>query len=163
LGVGANTAAFSIADFVLIRPLPFADAGRLVKLWSQQLPGNGRFEVSPPNYRDWKAMSHSFAAMGSYHSIEVNLVGEGEPRRLRGSTVTADVLPMLGVQPVLGRLFTPTEEREGAAGTVVLSHGLWLDAFGGDPGMIGRRVLLDGAPRVVIGVMPRDFHFPNRE
>ncbi|MFY9823178.1 MAG: ABC transporter permease [Thermoanaerobaculia bacterium] len=162
LGVGANTAAFSIADFVLIRPLPFKDAERLVKVWCRP-PGYGRFEVSPPNYRDWKAMSHSFEAMGSYHSIEVNLVGEGEPRRLQGSTVTADVLPMLGVRPVLGRLFTAAEERDGAAGTVLLSHGLWNAAFGGDASILGRRVLLDGTPRIVIGVLPKDFHFPNRE
>ncbi|HEV7507913.1 MAG TPA: ABC transporter permease [Thermoanaerobaculia bacterium] len=162
LGVGANTAAFSIADFVLIRPLPFKDAERLVKVWSHP-PGAGRWEVSPPNYRDWKAMSHSFEAMGSYHSIEVNLVGEGDPQRLQGSTVTADLLPMLGVRPVLGRLFTAAEERDGAAGTVLLSHGLWNTAFGGDTGVLGRRVLLDGTPRVVIGVMPKDFHFPNRE
>jgi predicted permease len=162
LGIGANTAAFSIADFVLIRPLPFGDAERLVKVWSQPA-GIGRLEVSPPNYRDWKAMSHSFEAMGSYHSTEVNLVGEGEPRRLQGSVVTADVLPMLGVQPVLGRLFTAAEERDGAAGTMVLSYGLWRAAFGGDSGVVGRRVLIDGKPRVVIGVMPKDFHFPNRE
>ena len=162
LGIGANTAAFSIADFVLIRPLPFKDAERIVKVWSAP-SGIGRLEVSPPNYRDWKAMSHSFEAMGSYHSTEVNLVGEGEPRRLQGSVVTAGVLPILGVQPVLGRLFTAAEERDGAAGTVILSNGLWRAAFGGDSGILGRRVLINGAPRVVIGVMPKDFHFPNRE
>jgi len=161
LGVGANTAAFSIADFVLIRPLPFAEPERLVKIWSS--PPQGRWEVSPPNYRDWKAMSHSFEAMGSYHSIEVNLVGDGDPRRLQGSKVTADLLPILGVRPVLGRLFTAAEERDGAAGSVLLSYGLWNAAFGGDTGVLGRRVLLDGTPRVVIGVMPKDFHFPNRE
>jgi putative ABC transport system permease protein len=159
LGIGANTAAFSVADFVLIRPLPYANPDRLTKLW--QSPPGGRNEVSPPLYQEWKRSSRSFEAMGAYHGTAVNLVGEGDPARLEGSAVTANLLPILGVQPMMGRLFTAAEERERAP-TVILSYGTWQSHFGGDPAIIGRRILLDGAPRVVIGVMPKDFHFPNR-
>ncbi|HEY3381812.1 MAG TPA: ABC transporter permease [Vicinamibacterales bacterium] len=162
LGVGANTAAFSVADFVIVRPLPYADADRLVKLWEAP-PDYNQLEVAPPNYRDWKASATSFEAMGAYYGTAVNLVGEGDPQRLQASTVTADLLPILGVRPIIGRLFSAAEEREGATGTVVVSYGLWQTRFGGDAGLVGRRVLLDGTPRVVIGVMPQTFHFPNRE
>ena len=161
LGIGANTAAFSIADFVLVRPLPFAEPERLVKLWERP-PGYNEMELSPPNFRDWRAMSSSFETMGAFHGIAVNFVGPGEPERLAGSAVTAELLPMLGVRPALGRLFTAAEERDGADGTVVLSDGLWHRSFGGDSDVLGKRVLLDGMPYVVIGVMPGDFHFPSR-
>ena len=162
LGIGANTAAFSVADFVLIRPLPFTDPDRLVKLWERP-PGYGRFELSPPNYRDYKAESHSFAAMGAFHSTSVNLVGMGEPERLTGTALTGEVLPMLGVKPLIGRAFTDADYRDGSDGTVLLSYGLWQRNFGGDAAALGQRVLMDGVPRVVIGVMPRDFHFPSAD
>jgi predicted permease len=162
LGIGANTAAFSVADFVLIRPLPFADPGRLVKLWEHP-PGYGRFELSPPNYRDYKELNHSFAEMGAFHAISVNLVGEGEPQRLTGTAMTGEVLPLLGVKPLIGRAFSGADDRDGTEGTVLLSYGMWQRNFGGDPGVLGRSLLLDGAPRVVIGVMPRDFHFPSAD
>jgi putative ABC transport system permease protein len=161
LGVGANTAAFSLADFVLLRPLPYPDSDRLVKLW-ERVPGYSQIEVSPANYRDWKAASTVFERMGAYNPIELNLVGEGDPDRLEGAAVTAEVLRMLRVEPVLGRLFAAADDRDGAPGTVLLSHGLWQSRFGGDAGVLGRRVLLDGTPHVVIGVMPRGFHFPRR-
>ncbi|MFI5230820.1 MAG: ABC transporter permease, partial [Gemmatimonadales bacterium] len=162
LGIGANTAAFSVADFVLIRPLPFANPDRLVKLWEHP-PGYGRFELSPPNYRDYKGESHSFAAMGAFHSTSVNVTGLGEPERLTGTALTGEVLPMLGVKPFIGREFTDADYQGGADGTVLLSYGLWQRNFGGDPSVLGQRVLMDGAPRVVIGVMPRDFHFPSAD
>ena len=161
LGVGANTAAFSVTDFVLIRPLPFSDPDRLVTLW-EKVPGYSQMELSPANFVDWKHMSKSFEGMGAYWDTSVNLVGQGDPERLEGATVTADLLPLLGVQPVMGRLFTAAEDREGAPGTLLLSYQLWQAVFGGDAGAIGRRVNLDNEPFVVIGVMPRDFHFPSR-
>ncbi|MDQ3426754.1 MAG: ABC transporter permease [Gemmatimonadota bacterium] len=162
LGVGANTAAFSVADFVLLRPLPFPQPDRLVKLWNRQ-PGYERIELSPANYRDWKSASSSFDAIGAYHGTSVNLVGQATPERLEAAAVTADLLPILGVQPAVGRLFTPAEAAEGAGGTVLLSWGLWQRRFGGDGGVLGQRILLDGTPHVVIGVMPREFHFPQRQ
>jgi putative ABC transport system permease protein len=161
LGIGANTAAFSVADFVFLRPLPYADANRLVKLW--QAPQGGRNQVSPPVYGAWKASSTSFEAMGAYFGIGVNLVGQGDPQRLECSAVTADVLPILGVSPLLGRFFNRAEAREGTTGPILLSYGVWRAQFGGDATVIGRQVLLDGNPRLVIGVMPREFHFPHRD
>jgi hypothetical protein len=162
LGVGANTAAFSVADFVLIRPLPFANPDRLVKVWEAP-PGYGRMELSPPNYRDYKAQSRSFAAMGAYHGTSVNLIGNGDPERLNGAVVTADLLPIFGVQPLVGRLFDPGDEADNAGGSVILSYALWQRAFAGDAGIVGKRVMLDDKPSVVIGVMPNTFHYPSRE
>jgi predicted permease len=163
LGVGATTATFSITDHVLFRPLPFADPERLVKLWQDpSLRGKARMELSPANYRDWKRMSSSYEAMGAYSNTSVNLVGDGAPERLEGAAVTADLLPMLGVQPELGRLFDAADDREGAAGTALLSHRLWKARFGGDPGVLGRKVILNDAAYTIIGVMPRAFNFPSR-
>jgi len=161
LGVGANTAVFTVTDFVLIRPLPFSDPDRLVKLY-ERLPGYSRMELSPVTYRDWKRMSHSFEAMGAYVSTSVNLVGQGDPERLEAASVSSDVFPLLGIQPLAGRPFNSTDDRIDSPGTVLLSYGLWQTVFGADPGVIGRKVVLDGAPLTVIGIMPRDFHFPDR-
>jgi putative ABC transport system permease protein len=162
LGVGANTAAFSVTDFVLIRPLPFPDPERLVRLW-EKVPAYSMMELSPANYVDWKRMSKSFEGMGAYWENSVNLVGQGDPEHLEGAAITADLFPLLGVQPLMGRLFTAAEDREGVPGTLLLSYQLWQAVFGGDAGVIGRRVNLDNEPFVVIGVMPRDFHFPSRD
>ena len=162
LGVGATTAVFTITDHVLLRPLPFPDSERLVKLWESP-PGYTQMELSPPNYRDWKEMSTSFETMGAYRGLSVNLVGQGQPERLEGAAVTADLLPLLGVQPVLGRLFTAEDDREGAQSTLLLSYSLWQGLFGGDRGVLGKKVLLDNAPYIIIGVLPRDFHFPSRD
>lgn len=164
LGIGATTATFSITDHVLIRPLPFADSGRLVDLWeNQDGRGYSRNELSPANYRDWKRMSASFESMGAFTPSSVNLLGEGEPRRLSAAIVTADLLPTLGRQPILGRSFVEADDKEGAPGTLLLSHRLWREQFGGDSGVIGRKVLLDDGPYEVIGVMPQDFNFPSRD
>jgi predicted permease len=162
LGVGANTAAFSVADFVLIRPLPFTEPERLVKLWESP-PGYSRMELSPADYRDWKKMSSSFQSMGASRGLSANMIGQGDPEHVEGAALTAEILPMLGVQPIMGRLFTQEEDRPGAQGTLLLSYRLWQAEFGGDSSVLGRKIRLDDATYVVIGVMPRDFHFPNRE
>ncbi|HKH48659.1 MAG TPA: ABC transporter permease, partial [Thermoanaerobaculia bacterium] len=159
LGVGANTAVFSIADLVFVRPLPFADPDRLVKLW-QGSPDFTINEVSPANYRDWRAMTSSFAGMGAYTLRNANLVGLGEPRRLETVPATPEFLPLMGVAPLIGRVFTAKDVATGQF--VVLSHALWQSEFGGDPGVIGTSVRLDGVPHTVIGVMPASFQFPSR-
>jgi putative ABC transport system permease protein len=164
LGVGATTAAFSITDHVLVRPLPFPESHRLVQLWQSELSsGAWGVELSPANFRDWQRMSTSFEAMGAFNRGSDNLVGEGEPERLESAALTAEVIPLLGTRPLLGRAFTPEEDREGASGTLLLSYGLWQERFAGDPGVLGRKLLLDDEPYQVIGVMPRGFHFPRRE
>jgi putative ABC transport system permease protein len=161
LGIGATTAAFSVTSFVFLRPLPYADPDRLVTIWHRAQ--EYRMELSPPNYRDWKAQQQSFVAMGAYHGLETNFVAKGEPERLSGAAVTADLLPVLGVQPATGRLFTRDEEEHESGGRIILSHGLWERAFGSDRGVIGRAVLLDGTPHVIVGIMPATFSFPTRE
>ena len=163
LGVGANTAAFSVADFVLLRPLPFADADMLVRLCEGPRTGGGwgcMNQLSPANYRDLKTMSSSFAALGAFAGDAVNLVGVGEPRRVDITRVTPEVLPLLGVTPTVGRAF---DASDGDSRSIIISYGLWHSQFGGDPAMLGRTVNLNGALYTVIGVMPRGFYFPNRE
>jgi predicted permease len=164
LGVGANTAAFSVADFVLLRPLPFADADALVRLCEGPRSGGGwgcMNQLSPANYRDLKAASGSFQAIGAFAGGAVNLVGGGEPRRLAIAPVTPEVLPLLGVQPALGRVFESGGEAD--VGAAVLSYGLWQSQFAGSPDVLGRTLALDGATYTVIGVMPRAFYFPTRD
>jgi putative ABC transport system permease protein len=163
LGIGATTAAFSVTDFVLIRPLPFPEPSRLVKIL-EKTPGYHGMELSAPNYRDWKAATRSFESMGMYHFDEITLIGAGEPRRLNGTSVSADLFPTLGVAPMIGRTFTAEDDRPGAPGTIILSYRLWQTEFGGDPGVIGQQLTakadFDDATFTVIGVMPREFHFP---
>jgi putative ABC transport system permease protein len=163
LGVGANTAAFSVADFVLLRPLPFANPDALVRVCEGPRTGGGwgcMNELSPANYRDLKGQSSSFDAMGAFTGSAVNLVGIGEPRRLANTRLTPGVLPLLGVTPALGRVFDARDDDRRAA---VISHGLWRSQFAADPSVLGRTVHLDGVPHTIVGVMPRGFYFPTRE
>jgi predicted permease len=161
LGVGANTAAFSLADFVLLRPLPFPQSSELVMLWNatEDFEQN---QASPALYRDWKAMATStFKGMGAYTTGGANLVGHGSPVRLTVARVTPDLLPVIGVPAAVGSVITPTNSANGA--TAVLSHDLWRTQFGADRSVIGQTVRLDGEPRTIIGVMPRGYRFPDRE
>jgi hypothetical protein len=161
LGVGATTAAYTITDHALLRPLPFPESDRLVKLWENMSPGNySHTEPSPANYRDWKQMSRSFSAMAAFRGLSVSMLGAGEPHQAEGASVTSDLFPMLGAQPLMGRIFTPKDDRSDAPGTVLLSYGMWQRQFAGDPNVLGRRLLLDGAPYVVIGVMGKSFGYP---
>jgi len=159
LGIGATTAAFSVTDFVLIRPLPFPESHRLVKLW-ERVPQYARVELSAANFRDWTTDNTVFERVGAYHAMTGNLAGAGDPIRVFGSAVSADVLPTLGVRPLIGRWFVADDDREGAAATLLLGYDLWQTQFGGDPGVVGRDILIDAAKYTVIGVMPREFRFP---
>jgi predicted permease len=164
LGVGATTATFSALDHVLLRPLPFPHSERLVKIYQDQTyRGYARLEASPLNFRDWKRLATSFEAMVAYRGLSVNLVGQGQPERLEGASVNWELFSVLGKGPLLGRTFSAEDDRAGAAGTVLLSHGLWTALFAGDPGVVGRKVSLEGESYTVIGVMPPDFHFPTRQ
>jgi putative ABC transport system permease protein len=160
LGIGANTAVFSLTDQVLLRPLPFPSPDRLVQLWEVEEESCCN-EASPPNYRDWKQRSHSFSALSAWHSRDANLVGADQPVRLRGVGVGADLLPLLGVHPLRGRLFSAADERPGAPGTLVIAHGTWQRVFGGDPDVVGRTIRLDDEAYTVIAVAPPDFAFPS--
>jgi len=163
IGVGANTAAFSVTDFVLVRPLPYPDSARLVRAWQRDPGGYGRMEFSPANYRDWRRMSSSFERAGAFFSWEANLVGRTEPERVDIAMVTADLLPTLGVRPAIGRFFEATDEREGATATVILSDGLWRREFGADRNILGSHVTVNDEVHTVVGVMPANFSFPTKD
>ncbi len=161
LGIGANTAVFSLTDQVLLRPLPFPSPDRLVQLWEVE-EGSCCNEVSPPDYRDWKERSRSFSALSAWHSRAGNLVGAAQPVRLQGVAVGADLLPLVGVRPLRGRLFSAADERPGAPGTLLIGYGTWQRVLGGDPDVVGRQVRFDDEPFTIIGVLPPDFAFPSR-
>ena len=166
IGVGANTAAFSVADFVLFRPLPFPEPHTLVRLcWGPRTGGGWGCmnQLSPANYRDYKGMTSSFQSLGAFAGNAVNLVGAGDPQRLALTGVTSEVLPLLGVPPALGRVFDTTRDGDANTREVVLSYGLWQSQFGGDRRVLGQSVSLNGTPFEVIGVMPPGFHFPTRD
>ena len=162
IGIGANAAIFTLADFVLVRPLPFAQPERLVKVWEKQ-PGYSRMDLSPANYRDFKSASTSFASLAAYTDIAMNLVGQGEPLRVEGAWVTGNLFSTLGRPAWIGRYFTDHDDQAGAPATVLLSYAFWQTEFGGDRSVLGKSVTLDDRPYTVIGVMPPDFHFPTRE
>ncbi len=164
IGIGATTAAFTLVDHVLIRPLPFAQQDRLAKFWEDHSAHGSRFwDVSPANYRDWKRMSTSFDAMEAYRGLSLNLAGDrGEPLRLDGASVTGGMFGLLGVEPALGRAFREEDDRDSAPGTVILSYALWQSRFGGDAAL-GKTVTLDNTPYTIIGVMPKGFYFPTRD
>jgi predicted permease len=167
LGIGATTSAFTMVDHVLIRPLGYAEPDRIVKLYEDHSFSAGKngneWDVAPAQYRDWKAMSKSFERLGVYAGVSMNLVDQGDPQRVSGASVTADIFPALGVTPAMGRYFSDEDDRETAAGTVVLSDALWQSTFAGDRAVLGRKLVLDDGVYTVIGVMPKDFYFPNRD
>jgi predicted permease len=164
VGIGATTAAFTMVDFSLIRPLPFAHQNRLVRLYEDHPTAGSRFQdLSPGIYREWKRESRSFENLGAYTSLSVNLTGQGDPQTLDGSRVTSEVMSVLGVQPFIGRLFHADDDKESSPATVLLSYSVWQRLFGGDPGILGKTIDLYDTPYTVIGVMPKTFYFPNRE
>ncbi|HTH47049.1 MAG TPA: ABC transporter permease [Candidatus Limnocylindria bacterium] len=160
LGIGATTAIFSVVSAVMLRPLPFPESDRL--LWLSEGNAQGNYPISYPNFTDWQAQQTVFEHMGVYNSGSYNLVGAGDPRNLSAARMTAGTFAVLRAQPELGRVFSPDEDRPGAAPVIVLSHALWLNQFGGDPAILNRTVRLDGAACTVVGVMPAGFVFPTR-
>ncbi|HSE97257.1 MAG TPA: ABC transporter permease, partial [Blastocatellia bacterium] len=164
LGIGANTAIFSVVNSVLLNPLPFKDPDRLVRVYEKRLQlGRLRNVASAPDFIDWRAQNEVFESMGAWVDWGANLTNEGaEPERIDGAVITADLFPLLGVQPLLGRTFLPEEDGPGDRGFVLItSHGLWQRRFGGDPDIIGKTVTLNTRSFNIIGVMPRGFQFPN--
>jgi len=164
LGVGANTATFSVADYVLLRPFSFPDPNALVRLCEGPREGGGwgcMNELSPANFRDVARSTSAVRGWGAYTGIGGNLVGGGEPLRVAGEAITPQVLPLLGVRPLMGRWFDTTAAGERDENTIVLSYGLWQTQFGGSKDVVGKTMRFDDIPRVVIGVMPQGFHFPN--
>src|SRR5215207_3779137 len=165
LGIGANTAIFSAVNAVLLRPLGYADPGRLVTI-EHFYPSLGALKapVSVPGFRDYQALGRSFESMAVENNWLVNLTGQGEPVRVPGARVTGRFFGTLGVPALLGRGLLPGEDSAGREHVVVLSHGLWQGLFGGDRGIVGRALSLNGESYQVVGVMPQGFRdFFNRD
>jgi putative ABC transport system permease protein len=159
LGIGANSAVFSVVHSVLLRPLPYSEPGRLVNVYGRY-PDFGRTSTSLPDFQDLRAGTRSFEQMAARHASGFVLTGEGEPERVIADRITANFLPTLGVRPALGRGFLPEEEQVGGDDrVVVLSHGYWQRRFGGDTQIIGRRLTLGGASYTVVGVTPPSFRY----
>ncbi|MBZ5493542.1 MAG: ABC transporter permease [Acidobacteriia bacterium] len=161
LGIGANTAIFSIVNAVLLKPLPFPDSDKLVFMTSafEKQGVTRNFSTSYADFLDWRSTAKSFTAMASYHGDSFTLAGMDQPLHVSGETVSGDFFSILGTQPLLGRGFNRDEEKPGTR-VVVLSHDLWQSAFHGDRGIIGRAITLDKQSYTVIGVMPAGFSFP---
>jgi predicted permease len=155
LGIGANTALFSVVDAVLLRPLPFPEPERIMRLEEAPPPPAGSLRAaSPADYFDWRSQSHSFAALAAYRGGSLTWTGGQEPEALTAATVMGDFFSVLAIQPVLGRAFAPGEEEPGHDDVVILSQSLWQSRFGSDPQVLGRGLVLDGRRHTVVGVMP---------
>ncbi|MBZ5727472.1 MAG: ABC transporter permease [Acidobacteriia bacterium] len=160
LGIGATTAMFSVVNAVLLRPLPFPDAGRLVMVWERPPEGGLTNVVQTQNFFDWRKRNRSFENIAALFRLPANLESEGDPVQVPGLRVTAGFFEILGTPPLLGRTIRPEDDVTGGPGVVVLSHGLWQRRFGSRQETIGRKMIVDGSAREVIGVMPPGFAFP---
>jgi putative ABC transport system permease protein len=158
LGIGANTAIFSVVNAVLLSSLPYAEAERLVQLAERSREGV-RFNVAYPNFEDWRVRAQSFEGMASIRDQSFNLTGVNKPTQLLGRTVNWNFFSLLGVQPQLGRSFSAADDHYGAERTAILSHAMWQDRYGSDLSVIGKAVLLNGHPYTVIGVLPPGFEY----
>ncbi len=158
LGVGVNSAIFTVVNAVVLQPLPFKEADRIVRVWhtppQATFPGMKTFALSPANFLDWQSESTSFAAMALYTSRRPVLTGQGEAAAVHSRRVPASFLPIFGLQPILGRTFTQADEAEGATRVAILAEPFWRSRFGADAGLIGRTIQLDGTPYEVVGVVP---------
>ena len=164
LGIGANSAIFTLVNAALLRPLPFPQPDRLALVWEEtRMFGLKDSPVALGNYSDWRAQNHVFEQMGALEQATLRLTGAGETQQVHGSAVTASFFETLGVKPALGRPFAADQDLLGAAKTAILSDGLWRRAFGADPGIVGRTIELEDEKFAVAGVMPPGFRFPDSE
>src|SRR6185369_2298165 len=163
LGIGANTAIFSTVDAVLLRPLPFADPDGVVMVWEDAtFAGFPRNTPAPANFVDWKKRNHVFSDMAATRGTSANLTADGPPEQVMGRAATANFFDVLGVKPVAGRVFTEDEDRTGAP-VAVISYALWQRRYAGSVDVINRDILINGLKSTIIGVMPREFAFRDRE
>src|SRR5262249_3861037 len=164
LGIGANTAIFSIVNGVLLRPLPYDDPSRLVMLFhippAKSFPGIALFALSPANFLDWQAQSTSFETMAIVGGAQLTLGGKDQPEVLNAAKVAPEFFSTLRVWPLVGRTFSSDENRPGSH-VIVLGHKVWRDRFGSDPKIVGHDIILDSQRYNVVGVMPEKFVFPS--
>ena len=164
LGIGANSAIFSVVNAVLLKPLPYAEPGRLVMLWGR-LPTHGldQLNLSPPEFVDFRERNATLADIAAYASIGRNLTGAGEPERITATLVSSGFFSVLGISPLRGRTFSEEDDKPGHNQAVLLSYNLWQSRFGGDDNVVGQNLSLDGRNCTVIGIMPASFRFPDAE
>ena len=153
LGIGGNAAVFSFVDGILLKPLPYGEPDRILRVLEKP-PGGGRNGISTLNFLDWQKQNTVFEYMAAQTGGSVTLTGLAEPVQLRGARVSAHYFDIFGIKPVLGRTFAPDEDQMGKGDVAVLSHRLWETQFGSDPGILNRKILLDGRPTIVVGVLP---------
>lgn len=165
LGIGANTAIFSVVNGVLLRPLPFHDPAKLVRVWhvppAKSFPGITTFAVSAANYLDWQNQNHVFEQMAIYTYRGFTLTGSATPEQVDACAVSPEFFQTLSVQPMLGRVLLPEENQPARSNVVVLSHRLWQEHFGSNPDVVGHDITMDGQNFLVAGVMPPNFRFPD--
>ncbi len=161
LGIGANVAIFSVVNEALLRPLPYRDPDRLMMLW-ERIPEltEGNLSATAPDYLDYRAQNRAFESIAAFEPKEINLAFGGQAERATGVRITEPLFPLLGVEPFLGRWFTAEEDVFGGPRAAILDHSFWQGRFGGDPGILGKNVLVDHVPYTVVGIMPRGFDFP---
>src|SRR5918998_5665494 len=161
LAIAANTAVFSLVNALLIRPLPFKDPQSLVLLFEKFASmGLDRIPVSAPEYLDWEKQTRSYERIAAYNFANFNLTGGDMPERVQGAVVTPSLFPLLGVDPIKGRVFNDAEFGEGNDGVVVISERLWKRRFNSDPQMVGKELSINGRGFTVVGIMPANFEFP---
>ncbi len=164
VGIGANTAIFTVLEGVLLKPLPYPDPDALVGVWhTAPALKIDDLNMAPSNYFIYREQGTSFVDVGLYRDDSVSVTGVGEPEQVKAIDVTDGIVPLLGVPAALGRSFGRADDLPGAPKTAILTHGYWLRRFGGDPGAVGRTVVVDGAARTIIGVMPRGWRFLDRD
>jgi predicted permease len=164
LGIGANTAVFSVVNAVLLRPLPYPDADRLVTVWGNfHREGLTKMTASVPEFTDYQQRSQVFEQLAAYGWQSFNLTDNGNPERVVGARVTASLFPALGIAPVMGRAFLTEEDQPGRDQVVMISHRLWQNRFAADPNIVGRTIALNGRSLSVVGVMPAGFEFPFKD
>src|SRR5256712_12597503 len=155
LGIGANTAIFSVVNTLLLRPLPFTDPDRLVQVWEANYKRvQNTMDVSYPNFADWRDQNQVFEQIAAYSDRTFNLTGTGEPERIQGEIVSPSLFALLGIKPVLGRVLLPEEDHPNKVFSAVMSEGLWRRRFNSDPQIIGQTIKLNGESFTVVGVVP---------
>src|SRR5580700_6061377 len=159
LGIGANTAIFSVVNAVLLQRLPYQNPESLVQVWNTYLPAWPQLGLSPGDFQDWRQQTQDFFNMAAYVDISqgFNLTGEGQPERIKAAFATSNLFPMLGIHPIIGRAFTPDEDKPASAPVILLSYRLWQNKFGSDSSVVGRTVTLDGKGYTLSGVLPAGF------
>src|SRR6185503_1995742 len=156
LGIGANTAIFSVVNAVILGKLPYQNPEQLVTVWEKR-EGNDQNSINLGNFTDWKKQNNVFTDMAVYFDSSVSLTGVGVPEEIPGQIGTTNLFPLLGAKPIRGRLFAPEEGAENAPNVAIISYGLWQRRFGGDEAVIGRKVMMNDLPHEIVGVMPEGF------